>query len=311
MTAPDAGGPAGAGDHVGAVPAPFGQRLSDVADRVGPLCVGIDPHPGLLTAWGLGVDVTGLREFALRTVESLVGAVGVVKPQSAFFERFGSAGVAVLEEVVAACRAAGLLCIIDAKRGDIGSTMDGYAAAYLTEGSPLAGDAVTLSPFLGAGSLSGAIEVARANGRGVFLLALTSNPEGASVQHSRNADGMSVAAGVAAAAARSNATERAAGDELGPVGLVVGATIGSAAAELGLDLASVGGPLLAPGLGAQGAGPQDLATVFAAATRAVVPTSSRGVLAAGPDPAALATAARSLNAMLRGLRTPASGSTKA
>ncbi len=293
------------------VPAPFGQRLTEAADRLGPLCVGIDPHPGLLTAWGLGVDVAGLREFALRTVTALTGVVGVVKPQSAFFERFGSAGVAVLEEVVAACRTADLLCIVDAKRGDIGSTMDGYAAAYLTEGSPLAGDAVTLSPFLGAGSLAGAVEVARANGRGVFLLALTSNPEGASVQHARGADGIAVAASVAAAAARANAAERAAGAELGPVGLVVGATIGTAATDLGVHLAEVGGPLLAPGLGAQGAGPQDLAAVFSGATRAVVPTSSRGVLAAGPDADALAAAARSLNAMLRSLRTPTARSTKA
>lgn len=284
-------------------PAPFGQRLTEVADRLGPLCAGIDPHPSLLADWGLGDDVAGLREFSLRAVEALRGVVGIVKPQSAFFERFGSAGVAVLEEVIAASRAAGLLCIVDAKRGDIGSTMDGYAAAYLTEGSPLAGDAVTLSPYLGAGSLRTAFETARANGRGVFLLTLTSNPEGAQVQHARSADGVPVAVTIASAAAAENQAERAAGAELGSVGLVVGATIGSAAADLGLDLAAAGGPLLAPGLGAQGGRPEDLGAVFAGATRAVVPTSSRGVLAAGPDDDALAAAARSLNAMLRSLRT--------
>lgn len=294
------------------IPAPFGHRLTEVADRIGPLCVGIDPHPGLLTSWGLGVDVAGLREFALRTVQALIGAVGIVKPQSAFFERFGSAGVAVLEEVIGACREAGLLCIMDAKRGDIGSTMDGYAAAYLTEGSPLAGDALTLSPYLGAGSLSAAVEVARANGRGVFLLALTSNPEGAAVQHARGADGVPVAATVARAAAQANAQQHTSGGtELGSVGLVVGATVGSAASELGLDLAAVNGPLLAPGLGAQGGRPEDLATVFAGATRAVVPTSSRGVLSAGPDATALADCARSLNAMLRPLRAPAGRPAKA
>jgi len=285
------------------LPAPFGQRLTAVADRLGPLCVGIDPHPGLLTSWGLSGDVAGLREFSLRAVRALAGVVGIVKPQSAFFERFGSAGVAVLEEVVAACRESGLLCIIDAKRGDIGSTMDGYAAAYLTEGSPLAGDAVTLSPYLGAGSLAGAIEVARENRRGVFLLTLTSNQEGASVQHARGTDGVSVAASIAAAAAAANAADVLDGTELGPVGLVVGATTGGTAAELGVDLAGARGPLLAPGLGAQGAGPQDVATVFASATRAVVPTSSRAVLSAGPDEEALATAAGSLNAMLKPLRS--------
>ena len=293
------------------VPAPFGKRLTEVADQLGPLCVGIDPHPSLLTAWGLNVDVAGLREFALRTVRALTGVVGMVKPQSAFFERFGSAGVAVLEEVVAACREAGLLCIVDAKRGDIGSTMDGYAAAYLTEGSPLAGDAVTLSPYLGAGSLTGAIEVARENRRGVFLLTLTSNPEGAAVQHARGSDGVSVAASIAAAAAEANAADVLDGAELGPVGLVVGATTGDAVDQLGVDLAGVRGPLLAPGLGAQGAGPQDVAAVFAGATRSVVPTSSRAVLGAGPDEEALATAARSVNAMLKPLRSRTGSSAKA
>lgn len=292
-------------------PAPFGERLTEAADRIGPLCVGIDPHPGLLSAWGLADDVAGMREFSLRVVEALQAAVGVVKPQSAFFERFGSAGVAVLEEVIAASRAAGLLCIVDAKRGDIGSTMDGYAAAYLTEGSPLAGDAVTLSPYLGAGSLQSACETARANSRGVFLLTLTSNPEGAQVQHARSADGTPVAASVAQAAAAQNQAERSTGAELGSVGLVVGATIGSAAADLGVDLAAVGGPLLAPGLGAQGGRPEDLAAVFTGATRAVVPSSSRGVLAAGPDNDGLAAAARSLNAMLRPLRTGTGRSAKA
>lgn len=283
--------------------APFGERLTEVADRVGPLCVGIDPHPGLLASWGLRDDVAGVREFSLRAVDGIRNAVGIVKPQSAFFERFGSAGVAVLEEVIAASRAAGLLCIVDAKRGDIGSTMDGYAAAYLTEGSALAGDAVTLSPYLGAGSLQSAFETARANGRGVFLLALTSNPEGAQVQHARDDQGVPVAVSIARAAAEQNRAERSTGAELGSVGLVVGATIGSAAADLGLDLAAAGGPLLAPGLGAQGGRPEDLTAVFAGATRAVVPTSSRGVLAAGGDKGALAAAARSLNAMLGSLRT--------
>src|SRR5699024_3525273 len=146
-------------------------------------------------------------------------------------------------------------------------------------------------PYLGAGSLAGAIEVARENRRGVFLLTLTSNQEGASVQHARDTDAVSVAASIAAAAAAANATGVLSGTELGPVGLVVGATTGGTAAELGVDLAGARGPLLAPGLGAQGAGPQDVATVFASATRAVVPTSSRAVLSAGPDEEALATAA--------------------
>ncbi|UFU04635.1 orotidine-5'-phosphate decarboxylase [Ruania suaedae] len=276
-------------------------------DRYGPLCVGIDPHEALLRAWGLPVSAGGVREFALGAVAALRGVVGVVKPQVAFYERFGSAGIAALEETVAACRDAGLLCIVDAKRGDIGSTMAGYASAYVGEGSALAGDAVTVSAYLGFGSLEPVLEQAHGTGRGVFVLALTSNPEGAQVQHARAEDGLSVAARIAVEAQRRNAAELAAGEPLGSVGLVVGATVGAAPRRLGLDLAAVGGPLLAPGLGAQGAGVHQVREVFAGAERAVLPSSSRDVLRAGPDPAALAAAAAAAQEDLRSLRTPSAG----
>ena len=262
-------------------------------DRLGPLCVGIDPHPGLLAAWDLTDDPDGLRRFALRTIEAVAGVVPAVKPQAAFFERHGSAGVAVLEEVVAAGRAAGLLVVVDAKRGDIGSTMSAYADAFLRDGSPLAGDALTVSPYLGFGSLGPALDAAAATGRGLFVLALTSNPEGASVQHARGADGTPVAVAIARQAAARNAAEVAAtGAALGSVGLVVGATIGDAATRLGLDLAGVRGPLLAPGVGAQGAGAVELAAVFGDARGAVLAASSREVLRAGPDSRALRDAAQ-------------------
>jgi len=140
--------------------APFGVRLAAAMAEHGPLCAGIDPHPALLAAWGLADDVAGLRIFALTVVDALGGRVAALKPQSALFERHGSRGVAVLEEVVAAAREVGTLTIVDAKRGDIGSTMAGYAEAYLADGSPLAGDALTVSPFLGAGSLAPAVELA-------------------------------------------------------------------------------------------------------------------------------------------------------
>src|SRR5690606_30123607 len=210
---------------------PFGRRLAAAMDAHGPLCVGIDPHPGLLDAWGLTDDASGLREFALRVVDALAGRVAALKPQSAFFERHGARGVAVLEEVVAAVRAAdgGTQLVVDAKRGDIGSTMAGYADAYLADGSPLAGDALTVSPSLGPGSLRPAIEVARSAGRVLFVLALTSNPEGPSVQHARSGD-ESVAGAIARGVGELNAAELAdtGGQPLGSVGLVVGATVGDA-----------------------------------------------------------------------------------
>lgn len=267
---------------------PFGARLAAAVAAYGPLCVGVDPHPALLADWGLTDDADGLRAFASTVMAAVAGQVAAVKPQAALFERHGSAGVAVLEQVVAEGRRTGTLVVVDAKRGDIGSTMAGYADAYLRDGSPLAGDALTVSPYLGFGSLDPAVEAALATGRGLFVLCLTSNPEGADVQHARTADGSTVAATVAARAAALNAGV----DPMGSIGLVVGATVGDAAARTGTDLTAVNGPLLAPGVGAQGAGPRELTAVFGAARRQVLASSSRGVLAAGPDVVRLRAAAR-------------------
>ncbi|MTE18168.1 orotidine-5'-phosphate decarboxylase [Streptomyces sp. TRM43335] len=259
-------------------PEPFGARLRRAMDARGPLCVGIDPHASLLASWGLDDDVAGLERFTRTVVDALADRVAVLKPQSAFFERFGSRGVAVLERAIADARSAGALVLTDAKRGDIGSTMAAYAAAYLEPGSPLFSDAVTVSPYLGFGSLRPALDAAKAAGAGVFVLALTSNPEGGQVQRATAAGGVSVAQTVLDHIARENAGA----EPLGSVGAVVGATL----AEAGVDL-SVNGPLLAPGLGAQGAGAEDLPRVFGDAVRDVVPSISRGVLGHGPSPAGL------------------------
>jgi orotidine-5'-phosphate decarboxylase len=262
---------------------PFGTRLHAAMAARGPLCVGIDPHAALLEAWGLPDNVLGLERFARTVVEALGQQVAVLKPQSAFFERHGSAGIAVLERVVADARAAGALVLLDVKRGDIGSTMQGYADAYLDPARSLAADAITVSPYLGTGSLKPVVDTALAHGAGVFVLALTSNPEGAQVQHARTADGRTVAQTVVDTAAALNAGA----EPLGSVGLVVGATLG----ETGHDLTAVNGPLLAPGVGAQGATAADLRTVFGSALGNVLPSVSREVLRAGPSVAALREAA--------------------
>jgi orotidine-5'-phosphate decarboxylase len=263
----------------------FGARLRAAMDTRGPLCVGIDPHPGLLTQWGLNDDVGGLERFSLTVVEALGDRVAVLKPQSAFFERFGSAGVSVLERVIALSREAGALTIVDAKRGDIGSTMTAYAQAYVGAGSPLAGDAVTVSPYLGFESLRPLLDLARQTGRGVFVLALTSNPEGGGVQHARAPDGRTVAQAVIDAAAAENAGS----EPLGSVGVVVGATVTGIGREH--DLSGLNGPLLAPGIGAQGATAADLREIFGSALGDVLPNSSREVLSGGPTVSGLRDAA--------------------
>ncbi|MFJ5842091.1 orotidine-5'-phosphate decarboxylase [Streptomyces shenzhenensis] len=262
---------------------PFGTRLRRAMDERGPLCVGIDPHASLLAEWGLDDDVAGLERFSRTVVEAVADRVAVLKPQSAFFERFGSRGIAVLEASVQEARAAGALVVMDAKRGDIGSTMAGYAEAFLHPDAPLFSDALTVSPYLGYGSLSPAIALARQSGAGVFVLALTSNPEGAEVQHAVRADGRTVGATMLAHLAAENAGE----SPLGSFGAVVGATLGDLSAY---DL-DINGPLLAPGIGAQGATPADLPALFGAAVRNVVPHISRSVLRHGPEVGALRAAA--------------------
>lgn len=260
----------------------FGARLHEAMGDRGALCVGIDPHASLLIEWGLDDNPAGLERFSLTCVEALSGQVAVLKPQSAFFERMGSAGVAVLERVVAEARQAGALVLLDAKRGDLGSTMQGYAQAYLEESSPLAVDAITLNPYLGFESLRPALDAAKRYGNGVFVVALTSNPEGPQFQQA-SVGGGTVAGAVLAAVHAENAGAA----PLGSVGAVVGATL----ATLDEDV-DTGGCLLAPGYGVQGGSARHLRELFGDAFDRVLPSTSRGVLQAGPTVAGLRTAAR-------------------
>ncbi|MCI1675284.1 MAG: orotidine-5'-phosphate decarboxylase [Ancrocorticia sp.] len=261
----------------------FGDRLAErMADR-GPVCTGIDPHAGLLDTWGLEDSAAGVREFGLRTVDALWEQTAAFKPQSAFFERHGSRGIAALEDVLEACRQAEVPVIADVKRGDIGSTMDGYADAYLS--GPLRSDAFTVSPYMGTASLQAAAQRAVEGGQGLFVLALTSNAEGPSIQHV-GGPGKSVAGRVMEEVTRWNRTF-APQAAVGPFGVVVGATIGAAATELGIDLAAFPGLFLAPGIGAQGAGSQELREVFGQARSRVLASASRSILRGGPTPAGL------------------------
>lgn len=266
---------------------PFGARLARTFREHGHLCVGIDPHRSLLDAWGLADDARGLEEFGLRVVEATAGRAGIVKPQVAFFERHGSAGYVALERVLAAARDAGLLVIADAKRGDIGSTVDAYGAAWLAPDSPLRADAVTLTAYTGVGSLDGVRAAADAWGAGVFVLAATSNPEARDLQRAAlPGDGSASAARTVAraiqdAAVAANGPTGDPSADPGAFGLVVGATVD--AADAGLDLARLTRtPILAPGFGHQGALLGDVRKLFGPAAGVVVASASRSILAAGP-----------------------------
>lgn len=262
----------------------FGARLHAALDAHGPLCVGIDPHESLLKLWGLDASAAGAREFGLRVVGAAAGRVGVVKPQVAFFERFGSRGFAALEDVMAEARDAGLLVIADAKRGDIGTTMEGYAHAWLAAGSPLEADAVTLSPYLGADSLHDTLSFAIRSDKGAFVLAATSNPEAGSVQRALTDDGVGDEGERVAERLAREVISRNIGSSgsLGPIGVVVGATTDRRAFGL-TDIVLAGAPILAPGFGAQGADPADLRRLFGYVSSQVVASESRSILSAGPE----------------------------
>ena len=273
----------------------FGARFTVAVEARGPLCAGIDPHSGLLAEWDLPDDVSGLERFALTAVEGLAPYCALVKPQSAFYERFGSRGIAVLERVISESRAAGALVILDVKRGDIGSTSEAYADAYLDPASPLASDAITVSPYLGFGSLDPFVDAARKHDAGLFVLALTSNKEGPEVQHATTDSGEPVAGRMLDHLRRLNAGE----SPLGSFGAVIGATIGES--DLDFDF---NGPILAPGFGAQGGTVADIRRIFGGAVHAVTPSSSRELLRRGPSVEAMRDEALRLNDELGALQAP-------
>jgi orotidine-5'-phosphate decarboxylase len=273
----------------------FGSRAHVAMQAYGPACIGIDPHAALLEQWDLPDTIEGLDRFASICVEAFAGQVAFVKPQSAFFERFGARGVVVLERTMEDLRHTGSLVILDVKRGDIGSTAQAYAEAYLDDDAPMAADAITVSPFLGFGSLQPFFDVAEKNDAGVFVLALTSNPEGPEVQHAISG-GRTVAGNVLAQLKDLNAGAV----PMGPFGAVVGATIGDVDTALDEGALAIDGPLLVPGYGAQGGTTADIHRLFAGVLDQVIPSTSRGVLSAGPDVQALRDAAARVNTELVG-----------
>ena len=287
------------------MPSSFGHRLNEAFGKYGQLCVGIDPHAALLEDWGLGDDVIGLETFAKTVVNAAAGRVGVIKPQVSFFERFGSRGLAVLEEVGQIAQEAGLLVIMDAKRGDIGSTMEAYFEAWLGKSAPFHSDALTLSPYLGLQSLMPTMASAFELGKGVFVLSATSNPEGEKLQTAVvegvagiDEDGnpivtesLTVAQAIWQGLGTINGVTAGPGELMGSAGAVLGATLNLNKFGLGAVTTlpqEVQTPILAPGFGAQGAQLGDVSRLFGVAAGQVIASVSRSVLGAGPQGVAAA-----------------------
>lgn len=260
--------------------AAFSNRLAVELAAKRHLCAGIDPHAGLLAEWGLENDAASAERLGRDVVAASVGVAACIKPQVAFFERFGSAGFVALERVLADARSAGLLVIADAKRGDIGSTFAAYADAWLSPGSPLESDALTVSPYLGFGSLEPAFNHVREHGKGLFVLAATSNPEARSVQTAKREDGRSLAQAMVDDAL---AFDSPLDTHVNSIGVVLGATLNLA--DFDIDTAAAPAtpalPVLAPGFGAQGARIEDAKAIFGGLGWALLANESRGILSGG------------------------------
>ena len=260
----------------------FAERFSILAEARSPLCLGLDPSADLLRAWGLADDAKGLRRFCEVVLEAAGDRLAVIKPQAAFFERLAAAGMAELARAVAGIRAQGALSLVDAKRGDVDSTMEGYAEGFLGVGSGFGADAMTVTAYLGFGALKPVFERAAATGSAVFVVVHSSNPEGRSLQDALHPDGRTVSEALADDITAFNA---ALGPRAGPIGAVVGATIDPAHAPILERLSQ--SLILAPGVGAQGASLPDVGANFAATRRRTLPSASRGLLRHGPTVAGL------------------------
>ena len=266
----------------------FATRFAAVRSRYGPLALGLDPSGPILDAWGIGDSPDGVDRFAEIALEAAAGTVGLVKFQAAFYERHGWQGFRTLQRLISEAHSAGLLAILDAKRGDVGTTNDAYAEAYLGAGAPLAADALTVHPYLGVGAMGTLVSRAQQAGSCLLVVTRSSNPEGRNVQSAIARSGRTVEQDLLTSIGEINA--RLAPGEIGPVGAVIGPTH----LDPALDLAAAGGIFLAPGVGLQGATPGDVAQVFAACPDRVIPSASRSLLAGGPDVARLRDAARKL-----------------
>jgi orotidine-5'-phosphate decarboxylase len=273
----------------------FARRFAAIRAAQGPLVFGLDPSADLLDSWGLGDSADGLDGFADIVLAAAAGPVGLVKPQSAFYERHGWRGVRTLQRLIADARSAGLLVVLDIKRGDVGSTNDAYAEAYLGKGAPLAADAITVHPYLGLGAMSSFVSRAADSGSCLLVVTRSSNPDGRVIQAAAAAPGISVEQRLLRDIGALNA--RLAPGEVGPVGAVVSPTH----LQPGLDLAAANCLFLAPGVGAQGATPADVAAVFAGCPDRVMPSASRSLLSAGPDVGRLRAALSELAAEFRAL----------
>lgn len=261
----------------------FADRLiAAVRDKQTPLVVGLDPRvnqlpePLRLAAADPAQRAAAVESFCRGIVDVVAPLVPAIKPQVAFFEQLGPAGMQVLQRIIALCHERGLLVIADAKRGDIGTTAEAYADAWLgaSPASPWGGDALTVNPWMGVDTLAPFVRTAVARSAGLFVLVRTSNP-GSSDFQSPVAGGRAIFEHVATAVEQL-AVETVGGEGYGAVGAVVGATW---PAELrSLREAMPHTWFLVPGFGAQGGSASDVAGAFDRNGLGAIVNSSRAII---------------------------------
>jgi orotidine-5'-phosphate decarboxylase len=251
-----------------------------------PLCVGLDPHldliPPLFRRGSMAAEdpatVVAVSDLLNALLERLPGKAAIIKPQSAFFEQLGAAGVELLQQLMGRARELGLLVLLDAKRGDIGSTAEGYARAYLDPQAPLRADALTVNPYLGLDTITAYLERCKEHDRGLFVLVKTSNP-GSSDLQDLSVGGKPVFEHLATRLGEQ--VPAFAGSQTGwsSLGVVVGATYPEQAARVREALGR--GLFLIPGYGAQGGSATDAVRGFLPGPNGLeggVVSSSRGIL---------------------------------
>ncbi len=267
-------------------PRHFGDRLTTAISKKGtPLVVGIDPRVGQLPEKiKNGMDANdcesvanAFAEFGIAVIDVVKDLVPAVKPQAAFFEQLGPLGMAALAQVVDHAAAEGLIVVMDAKRGDIGSTAQAYAQAYLGTKSQTAWgcDCLTVNPYMGFDTLEPFFNTAQSNGAGLFVLCKTSNPGSDALQEQLTEGGKKIHQHVAEEIQRLCAQTQ--GDSgYGIVGAVVGATYPQQLVELRKQMPN--SILLVPGFGAQGGTASDVAGAFDENGLGALVNSSRGII---------------------------------
>ena len=269
----------------------FGDRLAAaVAAKKSAVCVGLDPRwPSLPEAIRSGIDDRNLQSVANATacycrevIDAVCESAAVIKPQAAFFEQLGPHGMLALYDAIQYARKAGLLVLLDGKRGDIGSTAEGYADAYLGADSPWQCDALTVNPYLGDDTLEPFVNTANQRSAGIFVLVKTSNPGSGFIQD-QSIDGQTIYQKMAGLV-QSMASRSAGISKYGNVGAVVGATYPQQLADLRAAMPNAW--ILIPGYGAQGGTAADVAHGFDSRGSGAIVNSSRGIIFAYQQPAA-------------------------